>query len=152
MDCEQYALGIYDSATREMTPRILTTDSVMTSLGWLKHKNTNGLEPAAVVLTSTDNDQAWVRVSASPIAEDLGTAAARELARRYGGDLAAAKWRQYGRLVGCTNRKPDGQPPAAGDAGRHGMRPVGPDVQRGAIARPEPPLRWARMARRRPHS
>jgi hypothetical protein len=94
-------LGVYDSATRQMTPRIRTIDSMMTSLGWLKHKNTNGaniyvrprgsigllladdvtpaaltqlsvdgLDLAAVVLTSTDNDQAWVQVSASPIAED----------------------------------------------------------------------------------
>ena len=110
MDCEHYELGVYDSAMRQMTLRICATDSVMTSLGWLKHKNANGadiymrphgsvglllvddvtptalkklyadgLDPATVVLTSTDNDQAWVRVSASPITEDLGTAAAREL-------------------------------------------------------------------------
>ena len=46
----------------------------------LKQLYADGLDPATVVLTSTDNDQAWVRVSASPIAEDLGTAAARELA------------------------------------------------------------------------
>jgi hypothetical protein len=67
----------------------------------------DGLDPAAVVLTSTDNYQAWVRVAASRIAEAPSTAAARELARRYGGDLVAAKWRQYGRLAGFTTRQCD---------------------------------------------
>lgn len=44
MDCEPYELGVYDSATRRMTPRILTTDNVRTRLGWLKHKNANGAD------------------------------------------------------------------------------------------------------------
>jgi hypothetical protein len=40
------------------------------------------------------------------LTKDLGTAAARALAREFGGDLGAADWRHFGRLAGFTNRKP----------------------------------------------
>ncbi len=64
------------------------------------------LTPAVVVETSPANHQVWVRLSAAPLAPALATAAARELAARYGGDPNSAAWRHYGRLVGFTNRKP----------------------------------------------
>ena len=63
------------------------------------------LSPAVVVETSTANFQAWVRVSETPIAQELATAAARILAERYHGDPRAADWRHFGRLAGFTNRK-----------------------------------------------
>jgi len=66
----------------------------------------NGLGPAVVTETSPHNYQAWVRLSSSPLAPALATQAARELATRYGGDMASADWRHYGRLAGLTNRKP----------------------------------------------
>lgn len=66
----------------------------------------DGLTPAAVTETSRDNYQAWVRLTRDPLAPEVATAAARELAGRYGGDPASADWRHYGRLAGFTNRKP----------------------------------------------
>ena len=66
----------------------------------------DGLGPAVVTETSARNYQAWVRLSSSPLAPALATHAARELATRYGGDMASADWRHFGRLAGLTNRKP----------------------------------------------
>jgi RepB DNA-primase from phage plasmid len=36
----------------------------------------------------------------------LSTQAAKELARRFGGDPSSADWRHFGRLAGFTNQKP----------------------------------------------
>jgi len=77
-----------------------------------------GYTPAAVVETSPGNLQAWVRVSDTPLSTEEGTAVARDLAERYGGDLSSANWRHMGRLAGFTNRKeehtqPDGRYPYA---------------------------------------
>lgn len=66
-----------------------------------------GFTPAVVVETSRQNFQAWVRVSAVPIAPELATAAGRILAQVYGGDPNSADWRHFGRLAGFTNRKPE---------------------------------------------
>jgi len=75
-----------------------------------------GYAPAAVVETSPGNHQAWVRVSDAPLSKGEGTAVARALAARFGGDLSSANWRHMGRLAGFTNRKeehrqPDGRYP-----------------------------------------
>ncbi len=75
-----------------------------------------GYAPAAVVETSPGNHQAWVRVSDAPLSKGEGTAVARDLAERFGGDLSSADWRHMGRLAGFTNRKeehrqPDGRYP-----------------------------------------
>jgi len=77
-----------------------------------------GYAPAAVVETSPGNHQAWVRVSDAPLSKGEGTAVARALAERFGGDLSSANWRHMGRLAGFTNRKeehrqPDGRQPYA---------------------------------------
>jgi len=64
-----------------------------------------GYAPAAVVETSLGNHQAWVRVSDAPLSTGEGTAVARELAERFGGDMSSANWRHMGRLAGFTNRK-----------------------------------------------
>ena len=77
-----------------------------------------GYTPAAVVETSPGNLQAWVRVSDTPLSNEEGTAVARDLATRYGGDMSSANWRHMGRLAGFTNRKeehrqPDGRYPYA---------------------------------------
>jgi len=75
-----------------------------------------GYAPAAVVETSPGNHQAWVRVSDTPLSKGEGTAVARQLAERFGGDMSSANWRHMGRLAGFTNRKeehrqPDGRYP-----------------------------------------
>lgn len=65
----------------------------------------DGFRPAVVVETSPGNFQAWLKHPAL-LPQDVSTAAARELATRFGGDLGAADWRHFGRLSGFTNRKP----------------------------------------------
>jgi RepB DNA-primase from phage plasmid len=67
----------------------------------------DGLAPSAVTETSPGNFQAWLRVSETPIAQELATAAARLIAERYHGDPNSADWRHFGRLAGFTNRKPE---------------------------------------------
>jgi hypothetical protein len=37
----------------------------------------------------------------------VSTLAAKELARRFGGDPSSADWRNFGRLAGFTNQKPE---------------------------------------------
>jgi hypothetical protein len=67
----------------------------------------SGFEPALVVETSVDNFQAWLN-HGRIIADDfVSTQAAKELARRFGGDPSSADWRHFGRLAGFTNRKPE---------------------------------------------
>src|SRR5271157_5893955 len=64
-----------------------------------------GFQPTAIIETSPGNYQAWLK-HPERLPKDLGTAAARALAREFGGDLGAADWRHFGRLTGFTNRKP----------------------------------------------
>ena len=118
-----------------MLPRIWDPDALLRSIGWLRHQNRDGrniyirpkgehnlslvddltreavasmvrsgFAPAVVVETSPGNYQAWVK-HAERLTKEEGTAAARELARRFGGDPGAADWRHFGRLSGFTNRK-----------------------------------------------
>ncbi|MGG5823429.1 DNA-primase RepB domain-containing protein [Falsiroseomonas sp. HW251] len=60
---------------------------------------------AAVVETSKGNYQAWVTVAQAEVDAPVASAAARILARQFGGDPGAASAHQLGRLVGTTNRK-----------------------------------------------
>jgi RepB DNA-primase from phage plasmid len=63
-----------------------------------------GLQPAAVVRTSPGNYQAWIKHTAQ-LDKELGTAVARDLAERFGGDVKATDWRHFGRLSGFRNTK-----------------------------------------------
>ena len=63
-----------------------------------------GFQPAIVVQTSPGNHQVWIK-HASRLAKELGTAVARGLAERFGGDVKAADWRHFGRLAGFRNTK-----------------------------------------------
>jgi hypothetical protein len=63
-----------------------------------------GFNPAVVVETSPGNYQAWVK-HPEALPKEISTAAARELATKFGGDPGAADWRHFGRLSGFTNRK-----------------------------------------------
>jgi hypothetical protein len=38
---------------------------------------------------------------------NMGSWAAKELAKRFAGDLSSADWRHFGRLAGFTNQKPE---------------------------------------------
>ena len=70
----------------------------------LANMRREGLQPAAVVRTSPGNYQAWVKHS-DRLDKELGTAVARDLAERFGGDVKAADWRHFGRLSGFRNTK-----------------------------------------------
>ena len=63
-----------------------------------------GFQPAAVVQTSPGNYQVWIKHS-TRLDKELGTAVARELAKRFGGDVKAADWRHFGRSAGFRNTK-----------------------------------------------
>jgi len=72
-----------------------------------------GFSPAVVVQTSPGNFQAWLK-HPEKLDKEMGTAAARALAERFGGDTGAADWRHFGRLSGFTNRKQKYCDPATG--------------------------------------
>lgn len=74
--------------------------------GVLARLETQGHEPSVVVETSPGRWQAWIRISAEPLAPALATHIARHLAQLYAADPASADWRHVGRLTGFTNRKP----------------------------------------------
>ena len=72
----------------------------------------NGHDPCVVLQTSPGHLQAWIHLSASALEPSVATAAGKQLARAYGGDLASADWRHLGRLAGFTNQKPERLTPA----------------------------------------
>jgi hypothetical protein len=65
----------------------------------------DNLRPNVCVRTSKGNHQAWITLSKQEIDPVIATAAARILAKRYGGDLGSADAHHVGRLPGFTNRK-----------------------------------------------
>jgi hypothetical protein len=139
MGAEVFEIGLLKADAKDtepkMLPRVWDCDSLLRSLGWLRHENREGrniyirpkgehdlslvddvnaqavtvmkrtgFTPAVVVQTSPGNFQAWLK-HPEPLSKELGTAVARALADRFGGDRGAADWRHYGRLAGFTNRK-----------------------------------------------
>ena len=124
-----------NAAEGAMLSRLWNLDTLLRSVSWLRLKNaegrhiyirpagehslsliddasiqvverlkSEGFAPAVVLETSPGNFQAWLR-HGQILPKYLSTVAARLLASRYGGDLASADWRHYGRLAGFTNRK-----------------------------------------------
>jgi hypothetical protein len=79
--------------------------------GVLARLETQGHEPSVVIETSPGRWQAWIRISAEPLAPVLATRIARRLAQLYAADPASADWRHVGRLAGFTNRKPQRRGP-----------------------------------------
>jgi hypothetical protein len=139
MGAEVFEVGLYKQDAKEprpvMLPRVWDSDSLMRSIGWLRHENRegrniyirpkgehnlslvddlkapaiaamrrSGFKPAIVIETSPGNFQAWLK-HPEPLDKELGTAAARALAEKFGADRGAADWRHYGRLAGFTNCK-----------------------------------------------
>jgi len=124
-----------NAAHGAMLPRVWDTGTLLRSVSWLRLKNAEGrniyirpagehslsliddasiqvierlklegFAPAVVLETSPGNFQAWLQ-HGQILPKPLSTIAARLLASRFGGDLASADWRHYGRLAGFTNRK-----------------------------------------------
>jgi hypothetical protein len=118
-----------------MIPRVWDRETLLRSIPWLRYQNGEGrniyvrpsgehnltlvddlsedavarlkftgFSPALVVETSPGNFQAWLKHTRK-LDPEMGTAVARALASRFGGDEGAADWRHYGRLAGFSNRK-----------------------------------------------
>jgi hypothetical protein len=65
----------------------------------------DGLAPCVVLQSSPGNLQVWMHISTTPL-EPAVASIGKQLARRYGGDLASSDRRHLGRLAGFTNQKP----------------------------------------------
>lgn len=65
-----------------------------------------GLQLAITMESSPGNFQGWIRVDTKPVPAEELSAAAKIVAKHFGGDKGSADWRHYGRLAGFTNRKP----------------------------------------------
>src|SRR5258708_32910973 len=63
----------------------------------------DGHEPCVVVRTSSGRLQAWIRVSQTPLPAALTTSIAKDLAHRYGADLASTHWAHLVTLPGRTD-------------------------------------------------
>ena len=61
-----------------------------------------GFQPAVATETSPGNFQAWLNHGRILFDRTFSTQAAKELARRFGGDPSSADWRHFGRLAGFT--------------------------------------------------
>jgi hypothetical protein len=69
-----------------------------------------GFEPALIVETSVQNFQAWLNHGRILADHFVSTQAAKELARRFGGDPSSADWRHFGRLAGFYESKTGAAP------------------------------------------
>jgi hypothetical protein len=127
-----------------MLPRTWDRETLLRSVSWMRLQNRNGrniyvrpkgehnlsmvddltaeavaamkregFSPALVVRTSPGNHQAWLKHPRS-LDKESGTAAARALAERFGGDRGAADWRHFGRMAGFSNKKIKYLDPATG--------------------------------------
>ena len=75
------------------------------NIGTIEKMKTDGYAPAVLVESSPMNFHGWLKVSETPISEDVATIVSKLIAHRYGGDTNSADWRHYGRLAGFTNQK-----------------------------------------------
>jgi hypothetical protein len=127
-----------------MMPRVWDQEALVRSIAWLRHQNRDGrniyirpkgehnlslvddltreavasmartgFAPAVIIETSPGNYQVWMKHS-EQLTKEEGTAVARALAERFGGDRGAADWRHFGRLAGFTNRKEKYRDPDTG--------------------------------------
>ena len=118
-----------------MVPRVWDREALVRSVPWLRHEESSGrniyirpkgehqlslvddlsadavaamkrsgFAPALIVETSPGNFQAWLK-HPERLDKETGTAAARELAQRFGGDTKAADWRHFGRLAGSRTAR-----------------------------------------------
>lgn len=141
MGVEIFEVGLYKPAVEggssepEMLPRTWDKATLLKSVGWLKHQNSQGrniyirpkgehhlslvddLTGEAIQRMKSEGFQPAVIVETSPgnfqawlnhgriLSRAESTSAARTLAEKFGGDRGAADWRHFGRLSAFTNRK-----------------------------------------------
>jgi hypothetical protein len=91
---------------------IIVDDLNADSIHRMRHDRFN---PAALIETSPNNYQAWVKISDTPLPKDVRKAIALHFAKEYEGDKNSVDASHFGRLAGFTNRKPkherDGRSP-----------------------------------------
>jgi len=142
MGCERFDIGVLRPDGRMLLREGWLPGDIVNAIGWLRHENSagahiyirpagphaltllddltretiermsaEGCEPALVAETSPGNFQAWLK-HVEVLDERVGTAVAKELAARFGGDPSSADWRHFGRLAGFTNQKPSRRLPS----------------------------------------
>ena len=95
---------IYIRPAGEQNPGLILVDDL--NQAQLERMKAKGVEPAAVVETSPENYQAWVRLTDHPLSPEVATTASKGIAAYFEADPNSADWRHFGRLAGFTNRKP----------------------------------------------
>ena len=104
-NCEGCDIYIYPFAGNQNAGYILV-DLDAAEPAVLDRMHADGLAPCVVLQTSPGHLQAWIHLSATPLEPTVASAAGKQLARAYGGDLASTDWRHLGRFAGFTNQKP----------------------------------------------
>lgn len=133
LDSARYEFGVLEEKGR-MARRMWSLRQALGAFGWLQARNVNGahvycrpagtdyvlvddvarmallemgadgLAAAAVVETSPQNYQVWLKFERE-LGRDLSTCVGQILATRYGGDPGSVDFRHLGRAAGFTNRK-----------------------------------------------
>jgi len=76
------------------------------TLGRVQALSGQGLFPCCVALTSPENYQAWVRLTAEPLDPPVLKEAVKRLTLAFHGDRSSVGWKHFGRLAGFQNKKP----------------------------------------------
>jgi len=102
--------------TDNQNPGYILVDLDHTGTDIIPQMRVNGHAPCVVLQTSPGNLQVWVHISTTPLPPTVASSIGKQLAQRYGGDLASTDWRHLGRLAGFSNQKPQRR-------NRHGYAP-----------------------------
>jgi hypothetical protein len=86
-------------------PGYILVDLDHTSPEIIQTMRADGLAPCVVLQSSPGHLQVWMHISTTPLEPAVASSISKQLARRYGGDLASTDWRHLGRLAGFTNQK-----------------------------------------------
>jgi RepB DNA-primase from phage plasmid len=100
--CDIY---IQPYAAQDRNAGYILVDLDRTNPAVIENMRANGHDPCVVLQTSPGHLQAWIHLSSSALEPAVATAAGKQLARVYGGDLGSTDWRHLGRLAGFTNQK-----------------------------------------------
>jgi hypothetical protein len=92
--------------TEKQNPGYILVDLDQAGPETIETMRVNGHQPCVVLQSSPGNLQVWVHVSVTPLPPTVASSVGKQLARRYGADLASSDWRHLGRLAGFTNQKP----------------------------------------------
>lgn len=80
---------------------------LLDDLEWssIEDMKADGVEPCAIVETSPNNWQTWVRISDKPLPKEVRKLVSATLTEKYDADVGAIGSQRIGRLAGFTNRK-----------------------------------------------